>query len=362
MVRIRWHKMQPNEMKSNFRESQGELVNHWYILALENEVPEGKPIQRWAFGIPYVLFRDENKNVTVLEDRCPHRGAMLSEGTCHKGQIKCPYHGWEFNTSGEVTNIPSEGAEFKSRGWKTNQLISYRKDNCIWIWCGNSEPDIPAPSWSFPNTSNPNAYNYFMTTDFDNQVGPLVQNFMDVPHTVFVHSKWFRDRSLIKVPVNIQVSEGRVKVTYLQPQDSIGFMESILNPKKKPMIHTDEFIFPNITRVDYNFGEYYFVINSQCTPTSEFTTRVFTWISYYVGMPTHIMSSFMRYYTRKVIQQDVQIMKNHVQHLKVFENNKYLSTGADEHHVAIEKMIQTGMQNKSEVTKMNFQRDREFWI
>lgn len=347
---------------NNFKHTQGDLVNHWYIIALEHEVPKDRPIQRWAFGIPYVLFRNNENTISVFQDRCPHRGAKLSEGSCTDGHLKCPYHGWEFNAQAELVCVPSDGAGFKKRESNIPEVYSYMKDNCVWIWCGDNKPESEIPPWSFPNIDNGKSNNYFMITDFENQVGPLVQNFMDVPHTVFVHSKWFRTRSLIKVPVNIQVENGRVKVTYQQPQDSIGFLEQILNPKKQPMVHTDEYIFPNITRVDYQFGDYFFIINSQCTPMSEFNTRVFTWISYYVGVPTGLLSWFMRFYTRRVIQQDVEIMKNHVHHLKFFKNTTYQSTSADEHHLAIEKMIQIGKDNKSEILKQKYQKDREFWI
>ncbi len=350
--------MQPSE----FKKTQGDLVNHWYIVALESEVPVDKPIQRWVMGIPYVLFRNSKKIISVFEDRCPHRGAMLSEGKCIKGNIKCPYHGWEFNGDAELISIPSEGNDFKPRDWKASQVYSYQKDNCVWIWCGPDKPEMDVPPWCFPKIDDGRASTYFMITDFENQVGPLVQNFMDVPHTVFVHSKWFRERSLIKVPATIDVGDGKVKVTYLQPNDSIGFMQAIVNPKKQPMFHTDEFIFPNITRVDYQFGDYYFIINSQCTPISEFKTRVFTWIAYYVGIPTKPMTSFMKFYTRRVIEQDVEIMKNHVQHLKNFESSTYYSTGADEHHLAIDRMIQTGKTNRSDILKMKYQKEREFWI
>lgn len=347
---------------NDFKKSQGDLANHWYIIALESEIPSFKPVQRWVFGVPYVLFRDKENSIAVMEDRCPHRGAKLSEGTCINGTLKCPYHGWEFDSKAEIVSVPSEGPDFRTRDWKGFHVPSFTQDGCVWIWTGAGIAQPPSPPWRFPKNNDPKACVYFMKTDFENQVGPLVQNFMDVPHTVFVHSKWFRNRSLIKVPAKIQIENGRVKITYLQPKDSIGFLEGILNPKKKPMIHTDEFIFPNITRVDYEFGDYYFVINSQCTPVSEFNTRVFTWIAYYVGLPTKAMSMFMKFYTRQVIEQDVRIMKNQVQHLKFFNPQSYFSTGADEHHLAIERMIQTGLVNKDDVFKLNYQRDREFWI
>ena len=87
------------EMRS-LKECDGDLINHWYILALENEVPNDRPIKRFLYDTPYVLFRDRNGKVAVLLDKCPHRGTQLSLGTLEQGEIRCPYHGWKFNSEG----------------------------------------------------------------------------------------------------------------------------------------------------------------------------------------------------------------------------------------------------------------------
>jgi hypothetical protein len=93
---------------------------------------------------------------------------------------------------------------------------------------------------------------------------------MDVPHTVYVHKGWFRNKAMKKVPMSVETKNARVLVTYKQESDKIGgFFHWLLNPKRKPMKHTDEYIYPNLTRVDYTFGEDYgFIINSQNTPVS----------------------------------------------------------------------------------------------
>lgn len=35
--------------------------------------------------------------VGVVEDVCPHQGAMISEGWVDDGLLVCPRHGWEFD-------------------------------------------------------------------------------------------------------------------------------------------------------------------------------------------------------------------------------------------------------------------------
>ena len=203
-----------------------------------------------------------------------------------------------------------------------------------------------------------------MITDFDNEVCHLAQNFMDVPHTVYVHSKWFRNRKMMEVPYSLEVADGRVKATYRKPRDTIGFvLGRVFNPEGRPMEHTDEFIFPNLTRVDYRYGEYGFIINSQCTPVDRFKTRVYTWIAYRGNWMAPLVKPLMQLYTRKVIQQDVEIMENHGSNLQRFdERSDWRSTAADEIHIAITRIRELGSTDPKEAMKVAFKKEKVFWI
>ena len=70
-----------------------------------------------------------------------------------------------------------------------------------------------------------------MTTKFSNNVTNLVENFMDVPHTIYVHKGWFRDRKQMRVPMNVERTEDSVLVSYQQNNDSIGAFDWMINPK-----------------------------------------------------------------------------------------------------------------------------------
>src|SRR4051812_31750952 len=303
-------------MSNGLRTRDGALVNHWYIACLSDELRQ-QPIQRVVYERPYVLFRDGNGKAGCLPDRCLHRAAQLSKGTCEQGRLVCPYHGWNYDVVGNVVAIPSEGPCEGTPGarLRPNLFLESRplceQDGCIWIWLGEGTPQPLTPPWRFPHAADSAWASYIMITDFPNEVTHLIENFMDVPHTVFVHRGWFRRRSMKSVPITIDVNQGSVLVTYHQPNDSIGFMGRILNPKGQPMAHTDRFVFPNITRVDYSFGPgYEFIINSACTPVETRQTRVYTYIAFRLGAITSLAKPFMRLYTRQVIEQDVDIMRN----------------------------------------------------
>jgi nitrite reductase/ring-hydroxylating ferredoxin subunit len=55
-----------------------------------------------------VWYREETKQWSVLSDACPHRLAPLSQGRINPetGCIECAYHGWQFDTDGQVQDIP----------------------------------------------------------------------------------------------------------------------------------------------------------------------------------------------------------------------------------------------------------------
>ena len=355
----------------NLTDIDGDLKNNWYILVLEKEVKKS-PIRRILYDKAYVIYRTGSDRISVAEDKCIHRGTKLSEGKVVDNCIQCPYHGWSFDHRGHLTQIPSQGSNVLNgqRQWKLSTPPTFIQDNCIWIWCGNKEPKTPAPPWRFPNSGKAKWSHYFMVTDFDNEVTHLTQNFMDVPHTVFVHDKWFRRAKNLQVPMTISAGEGRVKVTYDEGNDQIGFFSRMLNPTKKPMIHTDEFIFPNITRVDYIFGNHAFIINSQCSPVSRYKTRVYTWIAFKTGLMTPVLKPFLSWYTKQVILQDVTIMKNQGSNLMYWDSHQemdngkesFKSTTVDEMHIAIQRIREKGTQSEADARGLKFTKERAFWI
>ena len=352
-------------------EYDGTLSENWYIAALSKELTSTKPLARKVYGKSYALYRDSTGKALAIEDRCLHRGTKLSEGRCTKQGITCPYHGWTYDSQGYVIDIPSEGPSspelsttIRQRKWQNKAPEVTEQDGVIWLWLG-LQPPKEKPSWRFPHCKDPQWTSYFMVTDFANEVDHLVQNFMDVPHTVFVHSKWFRDQNQLQVPYQLQVRNGCVKATYLQPTDSIGnIMGRIINPKNAATVHTDEFIYPNITRVDYSYGDYGFVINSQCTPVDRFESRVYTWIAYRGIRLAKLLKPLIQYYTRQVIIQDVGIMANQGSNLRLHSNvpSDFKSTAADEIHLAISKLRDTGRREPEAAFKIQFDREREFWI
>jgi phenylpropionate dioxygenase-like ring-hydroxylating dioxygenase large terminal subunit len=321
------------------RETSGDLINYWYAAGLSKNLKAGKSASIIIFETPLVVWRDNQQVVHALLDRCLHRNAPLSAGKSKHDCVVCPYHGWVYNSQGQCVEIPSEGENATNIPKRKVQKFEVREaGELIWIWMGDGPPDkLP---FDMPLMDQKGWQHYYMTTDFDNNVTNLVENFMDVPHTVFVHKGWFRDTRKIAIKATVERTKDSVLVTYDQPNDSIGFSGWLVNPKKLPMKHSDNFYMPNNTRVDYIFGdeERGFIITSTCTPITPFKSRVYTLITYKFGWLTRFIKPLMNAYTRKVINQDVWIMKLQGDHLQKFPKADFTSTQCDFMHLFIESL------------------------
>lgn len=348
---------------SDLRTRDKNLVNNWYIACLSNELKQGKVLSRTIYDKSYALYHTQDGKVACLLNRCLHRLTQISDGKLHDDCLICPYHGWKYDKDGNVVHIPSRGpdqAEFKH---KLESLPTYEQDGAIWVWTGD-EKATDSPPWRFPFANDPTWVSYFMITDFQNEVTNLCENFMDVPHTVFVHEGWFRDEAYKKVPMNVKTENGRVLATYKQEEDKIGGMfHWLLNPKGDPMKHTDEFIYPNLTRVDYTFGnEYGFIINSQNTPVSTLKSRTYTYIAYKMAFGSKLVKPFLQFYTRQVIEQDVDIMRIQSRALELDPRENFRSVEADALHIAIERIRQYGRTNNKLLFEFKEEVEKEFWI
>jgi p-cumate 2,3-dioxygenase alpha subunit len=80
----------------------------WLYVGHESELAQpGSYVQRKVGGRPMIFVRDDAGAVRVFLDTCTHRGNSLCRGK--RGQTDrfvCFYHGWSFNTRGELVVVP----------------------------------------------------------------------------------------------------------------------------------------------------------------------------------------------------------------------------------------------------------------
>lgn len=64
-----------------------------------------------------------------------------------EGCIQCPYHGWEYDGSGNCTRMPSTAF---CKGIRVSSLPVCEADGFVWVWPGQKLPDADVPAVTRP--------------------------------------------------------------------------------------------------------------------------------------------------------------------------------------------------------------------
>ena len=84
------------------------FARSWNYLCHESQIAHpGDYLTSEIAGNPVIVIRGEDNTISVLHNRCAHRGAKLLESKQGNATvISCSYHGWRYKTNGELLSIP----------------------------------------------------------------------------------------------------------------------------------------------------------------------------------------------------------------------------------------------------------------
>jgi len=133
--------------------SMGNLFRcYWIPALLAEELPENDcpPVRVKLFSERLLAFRDTEGRYGLIDEFCAHRGVSLWFGRNENSGIRCPYHGWKYDVTGQCTEVPSEPQE---SGYCTKiKLKSYplvKVGDVLWTYMGPPEKQPPHPQWEF---------------------------------------------------------------------------------------------------------------------------------------------------------------------------------------------------------------------
>lgn len=163
------------------------LRNRWYLVARSDEI-DGRPRPVRLLGEDLVVWRTPDGRPTVMGDRCPHRGARLSQGDVVAAEIRCPYHHWTFDADGRCTGVPSQGGRC-ALSERTRVEPTYPATDAagyLWAWIG----DQPAGDLELPEELSDPGYSTFdETVRWETSWLLALENLADVMHAPFLHSR-----------------------------------------------------------------------------------------------------------------------------------------------------------------------------
>jgi len=159
------------------------LRRFWHPIFHSDELQPGhaKPIK--LLGEDFTLFRGESGTPHVIASRCAHRGMQLSAGWIEGDRIRCFYHGWKYDGTGQCVEQPAEPKPFSQKvkipGYPTKEYLGL-----IWTYIGEGEP-VPFPR--YPDFEDFEGVLYVQSALRRCNYFNNVENGLDPAHVGFVH-------------------------------------------------------------------------------------------------------------------------------------------------------------------------------
>jgi phenylpropionate dioxygenase-like ring-hydroxylating dioxygenase large terminal subunit len=181
------------------------LRRFWYPVMPLDQLAQG-PQSFQLLDQPLVLWLTASGQPAVLADRCCHRAALLSQGEIVNDCIRCPYHGWSFDSAGSCVHVPQ--FDDPAAVPKSYQVPAYQCEaryGYVWV-CLDAEPLLPIPE--IPQFEDDN---FRVIQEFYEpwKVGGLraIENSFDSAHGNFVHASSWGDMANPQPPPIDEVTE-----------------------------------------------------------------------------------------------------------------------------------------------------------
>ncbi|MGH7088950.1 MAG: Rieske 2Fe-2S domain-containing protein, partial [Stellaceae bacterium] len=178
------------------------LRRFWHPVYRSADLAPGRSMRVKIMNEYFTLYRGEGGRAHLLVDRCPHRQTSLVHGWVEGDRIRCFYHGWLYDGSGQCVEQPAEKASFAAKVRVPNYPVEEYM-GLIFAYLGTVEPP-PFPRYPELEDANsdvavnrhPVPCNYFQR----------IENDLDETHVHFVHRVSTKSYGLDEIP-EIVVSE-----------------------------------------------------------------------------------------------------------------------------------------------------------
>jgi phthalate 4,5-dioxygenase oxygenase subunit len=125
---------------------------YWIPALLAEELPENDcpPVRVKLLSERLIAFRDSEGRVGLIDEFCAHRGASLWFGRNEHGGLRCTYHGWKYDVTGQCVDVPSEPDN--SNFCANVKLTAYplaQVGDILWAYFGDPADQPGLPEFEF---------------------------------------------------------------------------------------------------------------------------------------------------------------------------------------------------------------------
>ncbi len=159
----------------------------WYFVGTRESIQRNRLIEKTWLGEEIVAWCDEEGRICVADSVCPHLGSSLGPevgGRVCGGRLVCPFHGFEFDVSGQCVATPYAPAPkaAKLKVYETREILGM-----VFAWWGSGGrprqwdlPEDPAAGREWCKLG-------FRKLRFRGHPQEIAENSVDLGHLRYVH-------------------------------------------------------------------------------------------------------------------------------------------------------------------------------
>jgi 5,5'-dehydrodivanillate O-demethylase len=129
----------------------GELMRrYWHPIAAVSQMNDKSTKKVRLLGEDLILYKDKSGTFGLMEPHCAHRRMNMIYGIPEENGLRCPYHGWLYNETGQCIEQPYEETEDPDARFKDKiQMKAYpveQKAGLLFAYMG-PQPAPLVPNW-----------------------------------------------------------------------------------------------------------------------------------------------------------------------------------------------------------------------
>lgn len=162
---------------------------YWLPAMLASELPENDcpPVRVKLLSERLLAFRDSEGRIGLIDEFCAHRGVSLWFGRNEECGLRCPYHGWKYDVTGQCVEVPSEPEESGfAKKIKLNSYPLVEAGGVLWAYMGPPDKQPPLPGFEW--TALPASHRYFSKRHQECNWLQAMEGGIDSSHVSWLHS------------------------------------------------------------------------------------------------------------------------------------------------------------------------------
>jgi phthalate 4,5-dioxygenase oxygenase subunit len=155
------------------------------LLSAQLPRPGCAPVRLKLLGEELVAFRNGKNELGIVQANCAHRLAPLFYGRVEDRGIRCAYHGWLYDSTGQCLEMQNEPDKSVCTKVKIKSYKAVEKGDVVWVYMGEGEPpELPQFPWMGLPKSQRNATVWIQESSWLQGIeGELDSSHVSILHT-----------------------------------------------------------------------------------------------------------------------------------------------------------------------------------